>query len=179
MSRSWERKVQRNTKALDKRRKKEGKPSIGSKLAHVDKFKGRNYLFPSLLILLMVVYVITFTPWLTQPSPESPDMATDPTMYWVTLGCYLLLAVFYFFRRPYLSVTKDTLETRKFTGYKTLRPSEIRKIVLSPGYVVIESVKGSNWVFSKGISLFPIAQMSERLTEYAKVNHVELEVKAK
>ncbi len=178
MSRSWERKVQRNTKALDKRRKKEGKPSIGSKMAQVDKFRGRNYIFPILLILLMVFYVITFTPWMTK-SAESSEVTTDPTMYWVTLGCYLLLAFFYFMRRPYLSVTRDTLETRKFTGYKTLRPSEIRKIVLSPGYVVIESVKGSNWVFSRGINLYPIAQMSARLTEYANTNHVELEVKAK
>jgi len=178
MSRSWERKVQRNTKALDKRRKKEGKPSIGSKMAQVDKFRGRNYLFPILLVLLMVFYVITFSPWLTK-STENPDVQSNATMYWVTLGCYLLLAVFYFMRRPYLSITKDTLETRKFTGYKTLRPSEIRKIVLSPGHVVIESAKGANWVFSKGINLFPIARMSERLTAYANTNHIELEVKTK
>lgn len=179
MSRSWERKVQRNTKQLDKRRKKEGKPSIGSKTLHIDKFRGRNYIFPILLVLLMVFYVITFSPWLTKSAEAEAGVKTDPTMYWVTFGCYLLLAFFYFMRRPYLSVTRDTLETRKFTGYKTLRPSEIRKIVLSPGYVVIESVKGSNWVFSKGINLFPIARMSERLTTYAHANHVELEVKTK
>ena len=179
MSRSWERMVQRNSKRVDKRRKKEGKPPVGSKTQHLDKFRGRNYIFPILLVLLMVFYVVTFSPWMTKAAEAETGSTMDPTMYWVTLGCYLLLAFFYFMRRPYLSVTRDTLETRKFTGYKTLRPSEIRKIVLSPGYVVIESVKGSNWVFSRGLNLFPIAKMSERLTTYANINHVELEVKAK
>lgn len=172
MSRSWERMVQRNAKKVDKRRKKEGKPSLSSKTAQVDKFSGRNFIFPALLILLMVFYVVVFAPWAT-------DVKQDTTMFWVTLGCYALLALFYFMRRPYLGVTRDTLETRKFTGYRTLRPGDIRKIVLSPGYVVIEPAKGTNWVFSKFINRFPIDTMGERLKSFAEANRVELEVKQK
>ncbi|MBW5448183.1 hypothetical protein GE107_19165 [Cohnella sp. CFH 77786] len=172
MSRSWERMVQRNAKKVDKRRKKDGRPSLSAQAAHADKFLGRNYIFPILLILLMAFYVIMFAPWAT-------DIKEDTTMFWVTLGCYALLALFYFMRRPYLTVTKDTLETRKFSGYKTLRPSEIRKIALSPGYVVIETVKGSNWVFSKFINRFPVGRMGDRLKEFAAVHRVELEVKEK
>ena len=172
MSRSWERMVQRNAKKVDKRRKKEGKPSLSAQTKQADRFAGRNFIFPILLVLLMAFYVIVFAPWATK-------IEQDTTMFWVTLGCYLLLALFYFLRRPYLSVTRDTLETSKFTGYKTLRPTEIRKIVLSPGYVVIETVKGSNWVFSRMINLYPIAGMGERLRTFAKENNVELEVKEK
>ncbi|WP_276351422.1 hypothetical protein [Cohnella caldifontis] len=172
MSRSWERMVQRNAKQVDKRRKKEGKPSVTAKVKQADKYQGRNYIFPVLLVLLMVFYVVMFAPWAT-------DLEQDVTMFWVTLGCYALLAFFYFMRRPYLAVTRDTLETRKFTGYKTLRPGEIRKIVLSPGYVVIESIKGANWVFSRMINRFPTERMGERLKAFADQHHIEFEVKAK
>ncbi len=172
MSRSWERKVQRNAKKINQQRKKQGKPTLYDRTQNVDKFKGRNYIFPLLLVLLMAFYAITFGPWVSR-------VESDTTMFWVTLFLYALLALFYFLRRPYLSVTRDTLETRKFTGYKTLRPSDIRKIVLSSGYVVIETVNGSNWVFSRLINLFPIDKMSERLKSFSETNRVELEVKAK
>jgi len=172
MSRSWERAVRRNARQVDKRRKKEGKPGIGSKTTQIEKFKGRSYIFPLLILMLMVFYVITFAPWVTK-------VESSETIFWVTLGCYLLLALIYFLRRPYLGVTRDTLETRKFTGYKTLRSPEIRKIVLAPGYIVIETVKGTNWVFSKTMNLYPIKQMSERLTQFAQTNRIQVEVKEK
>jgi len=175
MSRSWERMVQRNAKKVDKLRKKEGRPPIGSKAAREDRFRGRNYIFPTLLVLFMIFYIITFAPWVM----GSDEAEGSTAMFWVTLSCYVLLAVFYFFRRPYLSVTRDTLETRRFTGYKTLRPSEIRKIVLAPGYITIQSVKGANWVFSRVFNLYPIARMSERLTEFARTHQIELEVMEK
>jgi hypothetical protein len=172
MSRSWERMVQRNGKKVNKQRKKQGKPSLTSQKQQGDRYLGRNFIFPALLVLLMVFYVIVFAPWRT-------PMQQDDTMFWITLGCYGLLAVFYYLRRPYLSISRDSLDTRKFTGYKTLRPAQIRKIVLSPGYVVIESVKGANWVFSKSINRYPIDRMSEKLKAFAETHNVEVEVKAK
>lgn len=172
MSRSWERMVQRNAKKVDKRRKKEGRPSVSSQSQQGDKFLGRSYILPTLLVLLMAFYVVVFAPWVN-------DLNQDQTMFWVTLGCYLLLALFYFLRRPYLTVTRDTLETRKFTGYKTLRQAQIRKIVQSPGYVVIEPVKGSHWVFSRTMNRYPIDRMGERLKAFAENNQIEFEVKAK
>ncbi|MFC5531886.1 hypothetical protein [Cohnella yongneupensis] len=173
MSRSWERMVQKNAKQVNKRRKKNGKKSISeSSSPQVDKFKGRNYVVPILLVMLIALYVTLAKPW-------SEDFLTDPTLFWVTIGCYMLLALFYFMRRPYLSVTRDMLETRKFTGYKQLRPTDVRKISIQPGYVVIETIKGGNWVFSKLMNRFPIERMTERLKIYADLHHVEWEQKTK
>ncbi|MFC5467631.1 hypothetical protein ACFPPD_02805 [Cohnella suwonensis] len=172
MSRSWERMVSKNSKEINKRRKKDGKKGITSSGPQVDRFKGRNYVVPVMLLMLIVLYVTLAQPW-------SKDFMQDPTMFWLTVGCYVVLAVFYYLRRPYLSVTRDTLETRKFTGYKTLRPGEIRKITIQPGYVIVESVKGANWVFSKLMNRFPIHDMEQRLKAFAELHHIDWEVKAK
>lgn len=171
MSRSWERMVRRNAQKLNKQRKKQGKPAMYGTL-NVDRFRGRSYIFPLILVMLTIFYVTSFGPWVTRPD-------TDSSIFWITVILYLLLALFYFLRRPYLNVTKDTLETRKFTGYKTLRPGDIRKIVFAPGYVVVEPVKGANWVFSRYLNLYPVAQMQERLKTYCETNKVELEIRTK
>lgn len=172
MSRSWERMVEKNSKQINKRRKKEGKKGISSNTPQVDRFQGRNYVVPSLLILLIILYVTLAQPW-------SDSFMQDQTLFWVTIGCYIVLALFYYLRRPYLGVTRDTLETRKFTGYKTLRPAEIRKISIQPGYVIVESVKGTNWVFSRLMNRYPLERMSERLKVFSELHHIDWEVKAK
>jgi len=172
MSRSWERMVLKNSKQVNKRRKKEGKKGVSPNAPQIDRYRGRNYIIPVLLIMLIVFYVTLAQPW-------SENFLQDPTLFWVTIGCYIVLALFYYLRRPYLAVTRDTLETRKFTGYKTLRPTEIRKIVVQPGYIIIESVKGANWVFSRLMNRYPLEQMSERLKIYADLHKVDWEVKAK
>ena len=172
MSRSWERMVQRNSRKINQQRKKQGKSALHERTLNMDRFKGRSYIFPLMLVLLMIFYTASFGPWIRK-------VESDTSIFWLTVIMYGLLALFYFLRRPYLNVTKDTLETRKFTGYKTLRPGDIRKIVFAPGYVIIEPVKGSNWVFSRYFNLYPVAEMQERLKTYAEVNRVELEVRAK
>jgi hypothetical protein len=173
MSRSWERMVLKNSKQVNKKRKKEGKKSIGTPNApQVDRFKGRNYVVPILLFMMIVLYITLAQPW-------SVKFEQNTTLFWGTIACYLVLALFYYMRRPYLAVTRDTLETRKFSGYKTLRPTEIRKISVQPGYIVVESVKGTNWVFSRLMNRYPLDRMGERLKTYADLHHVEWEVKAK
>lgn len=172
MSRSWERMVLKNSKQVNKRRKKEGKKSINTPNAQVDRFLGRNYVVPILLLMLIVLYVTMSQPW-------SDRFMQNPTMFWLTVGAYILLALFYYMRRPYLAVTRDTLETRRFTGYKTLRPAEIRKITVQPGYIVIESVKGANWVFSRVMNRYPLDRMADRLKTFADLHKIEWEVKAK
>ncbi|KIL34760.1 hypothetical protein SD71_17060 [Cohnella kolymensis] len=162
MSRSWERMVEKNSKQINKRRKKEGKSALTTANVQVDRFKGRNYVVPALLFMLILLYITLSRPW-------SGQFMQDPTMFWLTVGAYVLLGVFYYMRRPYLAVTKDTLETRRFTGYKTLRPSEIRKITVQPGYVVIESVKGANWVFSRLMNRYPLETMTQRLQTFAEL----------
>ncbi|MCC3373193.1 hypothetical protein [Cohnella sp. REN36] len=172
MSRSWERMVERNSKQVNKRRKKEGKQSLSAPTAQIDRFKGRSFVMPALLLLLILFYIILFQPW-------SSKFNQDPTMFWLTVGCYVLLAFFYALRRPFLAVSKDRLETRRFAGYKTLKPLEIRKIVQQPGYIIIETVKGGNWVFSRLMNRFPIEKMGERLHEFATANKIDWEVKTK
>jgi len=172
MSRSWERMVRRNAQKLNRQRKKEGRPALYERSGNADTFKGRSYIFPFVLLMLTIFYVTSYGPWIERPE-------ADTTLFWITVSLYLLLALIYFLRRPYLSVTKDSLSTRRFTGYKTLRPGDIRKIVFAPGYVVVEPVKGANWVFSRYLNLFPIAQMQERLRTFCEVNKVELEVREK
>lgn len=172
MSRSWERMVSKNSKNINKRRKKEGKKAVSPNAPQVDRFEGRNYVVPSLLFMLILLYVTLAQPW-------SDSFMQDPTLFWVTIGCYVILGVFYYFRRPYLAVTRDTLETRKFSGYKTLRPTQIRKITIMPGYVLIESVKGANWVFSRFMNRYPLERMAERLKDYAELHHIDWEVKEK
>ncbi|MFC5700028.1 hypothetical protein ACFPVX_01930 [Cohnella faecalis] len=177
MSRSWERMVQKNSKSINNRRRKEGKDAIGStSKVKPDRYQGRNYYVPALLLLLILFYVVMLQPW---REPKAGEPTPDLTMTWVTVGCYVLLAVFYWFRRPYLAVTRDTLETRKFSGYKRLGPADIRKIVLMPGYVTVETVKGANWVFSRMMTRYPTEQMGERLKVFSEVNHIELEIKEK
>ncbi|CAM3865872.1 hypothetical protein COLU111180_11445 [Cohnella lubricantis] len=172
MSRSWERMVERNSKQLNKKRKKEGKHAVAAPAQQIDRFQGRSYIVPSLLLLVVIFFVIMYTPW-------ASETGESPGLMWVTVGCYALLALFYYLRRPYLSVGKDYLETRRFSGFKRLKPTEIRKIVLQPGYVLIETVKGGNWVFSRMMNRFPVERMGERLQAYAALHHIELERKSK
>lgn len=172
MSRSWERMVEKNSKQINKRRKKEGKKGLSPNAPQVDRYQGRNYIVPILLFMLIMLYITLAQPW-------SDSFMQDPTLFWVTISCYVVLGLFYYMRRPYLAVTRDTLETRKFTGYKTLRPTEIRKITIQPGYVIIESVKGANWVFSRLMNRYPIESMAERLKAFTELHHIEWEVKAK
>ncbi len=172
MSRSWERMVLKNLKEINKRRKKESKKGISPNAPQIDRFQGRNYIVPILLLMLILLYITLAQPW-------SDNFMQDTTLFWVTIGCYVVLALFYYMRRPYLAVSRDTLETRKFSGYKTLRPTEIRKITVQPGYIIVESVKGANWVFSRLMNRYPLDRMSERLKAYSDLHHVEWEVKEK
>ncbi|MBN2983913.1 hypothetical protein [Cohnella algarum] len=168
MSRSWERMIERNQKQVNKRRKKEGKQALSAAGSKVEKFKGRSYFAPILLLLVAAFFIVVSQPW-------SDAYEQNATLFWLTVVAYVLLALVYFLRRPYLSIAKDALETRRFTGYKRLKPAEIRKIVQQPGYIIVETVKGGNWVFSRFKNLYPIEEMGERLREYAIAHKIEWE----
>ncbi|EXX89818.1 hypothetical protein BG53_13870 [Paenibacillus darwinianus] len=169
MSRSWERKVRRNTDVINKQRKKEGKPSLSATAARTDRYVGRNYLLPALLVLFTVFYIYMVT--IPTGDPNAPR-AADSAMFWVTIAAYLLLAVLFFFRRPYLSVSKDCLGTRRMTGDKLMLAPNIKSISVRPGYVVVEQAKGANWVFSRMMNRYPTDQMAERLRIFAKDNGI-------
>ncbi|GGF89798.1 hypothetical protein [Paenibacillus abyssi] len=164
MSRSWERKVRKNTSTVNKARKKSGTGSFVPEASRLDRFKGRNLILPVALVMFIGFYVYMNT--LTEQGESGG-------LYWLTIVCYVLLAALFFFRRPYLTVGKEFVQTRKMTGDKILRASGIQRITVQRGYVVIEQKKGANWVFSRAMNRFPTEQMAERLKIFANDNQIE------
>ncbi|GGG88024.1 hypothetical protein [Paenibacillus radicis (ex Gao et al. 2016)] len=168
MSRSWERKVRKNMSQINKARKKQGSSGIVLGSEKKDRFTGRSFIAPILLILFIGLYVILVS---SDPSFKAS------TMFYVTVGCYVLLALVFFFRKPYLTVGKDYVQTRKLTGDKRLNPAAIKGISVQRGYVVIEQHKGGNWVFSRVMNRYPTEEMGTRLQEFAKVHNLPFEQK--
>jgi hypothetical protein len=157
MSRSWERKVRNNMNKLNKRRKKQGIQTVVPSSERSDTYKGRSYIGPILLVLITAMYALFVQADKSQA-----------TMYWVTIGCYVFLALLLVVRRPYIKVGADYIQTRKFSGDRKLRTDEIKSITAQEGYVVIERVRGSNWVFSRIMNRYPTAEIAERLKQFAK-----------
>ncbi|MFF2089730.1 hypothetical protein [Paenibacillus sp. NPDC058174] len=168
MSRSWERKVRKNMSQINKARKKQGSSGIVLGSEKKDRYTGRSFIAPILLILFIGMYVILVS---SDPSFKAG------TMFYVTVGCYVLLALVFFFRKPYLTVGKDYVQTRKLTGDKRLNPAAIKGISVQRGYVVIEQHKGGNWVFSRVMNRYPTDEMGARLQEFAKVHNLPFEQK--
>lgn len=165
-SRSWERKVRKNQSQLNKQRKKQGKDPLTLKTAdtQLEIYKGRSIIMPAFLVLFTALYVIL--------SFSSDAYKTADTMYWVTIGLYLLLAVLFVLRRPYLAVSKEYVRSRRFGGDRNLYASNIKGISVQKGYVVIEQIKGGNWVFSRLINRYPTDEMAERLRAFAAANQI-------
>ncbi|GFN32376.1 hypothetical protein [Paenibacillus xylaniclasticus] len=158
MSRSWERKVRNNMKQLNKQRKKQGLQSVVPSAEKTDTYKGRSYIGPFLVVMLTAMYTIVI-------SSSSEPIAS---INWVTIGLYLFLALMLFMRRPHIKVGTNYIQTRKFTGLKTLQASDIKAINVSKGYVVIERHRGGNWVFSQFVNRYPTDQIAERMQAFAK-----------
>jgi len=169
MSRSWERKVRKNTTVLNKQRKKMGVQAFSAAKPKFEKFKGRNYILPA--------FIVVFTGFYVYMSTLSSEWKTNRNMFMLTIGSYLLLALLFFLRRPYLTVAKDYIGTRRMTGDKTLYASNIKSINLQSGFVVVEQQKGPNWVFSKAMNRYPIERMAVRLKAFAAEHGIELKEK--
>ncbi len=172
MSRKWERMIQKNTKVINKSRKKQGQTAINdtAKASEDDRFRGKNFIFPSFLIGFALLYLIAFA-----------GVSSKDSLYWVTVISYLLLGfIIYFFRRPFLTVGKTQISSKRFGGVKYAAAHDIEQITLSPGYVVI-SIKGSKrkWVFTKIFNRFNTEAMAVRLKQFALQNSVTLVEEAK
>lgn len=171
-SRSWERKVRKNQTQLNKQRKKQGQAPLNvntSSTPKVDVYKGRSIVMPAFLIL--------FTAFFVTLSTTSGAYKQSGSLYWITVGCYILLAGLFILRRPYLAVGKDFVKTRRFGGDRTLYATSIKAINLQAGSIVIEQVKGTNWVFTRLINRYPTDQMAERLRAFAAANNVTINEK--
>lgn len=167
MSRKWERQVERNAKKVNAQRKRFGqqpmyeqsKGSVGSD----ERIKGRSIIMPFILACAGVFYMTMF--W----------NARDEFIYWVTVISYLVLSVIVFlFRRPFLDIGKQTLMTRKFAGFRTVKPEDIEQIESQPGYIIVKlKGKGSRWVFSRSMNRFDTDYMEKRLKEFAVKHNVQ------
>lgn len=166
MSRSWERKVRNNMNQLNKQRKKQGIQAVVPSGERADTYKGRSYIGPILLLLITAMYALFV---------QADN--TQATMYWVTIGCYVFLALLFVLRRPYIKVGTDYVQTRKFSGDRRLKPEEIKSITAQEGNVVIERVRGTNWVFSRILNRYPTGDIAERLKQFAKQHGVQFNEK--
>jgi hypothetical protein len=162
VSRSWERKVQKNQAQLNKQRKKQGKAPLMSPKSSkeaLDTFKGRSYVMPAFLLLFILCYVFI--------TVNSEAFKQAGTMFWVTIACYVGLAGLFLLRRPYLSVGSDFIRSRRFAGDRNINVSNIKSITVQKGYLVVAQHKGGNWVFSRLINRYPIEQMGVRMKAFA------------
>ncbi|MEK4515754.1 hypothetical protein NSS64_10795 [Paenibacillus sp. FSL H8-0122] len=172
MARSWERMVQRNTKQINQQRKKQGKDSIytsSTKTAakSIDIFKGRNIVFPVVLMLLGIMF------WVVGSIDEAKGSRILAN--WLGVVLYFLLAALLFFRRPFLKVERARISTIKYNRERFLAAADIEKITLSRSVVTIKyKGKRKQWIFSKLINRYDTAAMGERLEQFAKNNNIEV-----
>ena len=165
MSRSWERKVRKNMATVNKARKKTG---AGNLVMNVEKkqevrFTGRNYILPAVLILFIGMYNFL--------------MLMDPTfkfntMYWITIVSYFLLAALFYFRKPYLTIGKDYVQSRRMLGDKQLFAGAIKEIKIQSGYVIIVPNHGGSWAYSKLFNRFPLQEMTVELKKFAEKHNI-------
>jgi len=165
LSRSWERKVRKNTAIVNKARKKAG---TGNLVMNVEKkneirFTGRNYILPVVLILFIGMYNFLML--------MDPNFKFD-TMYWLTIVSYFLLASLFYFRKPYLTIGKDYVQSRRMMGDKQLFAAAIKEIKIQGGYVIIVPNHGSSWTYSKLFNRFPLQDMSVELKKFADKHNV-------
>ncbi|UQZ37160.1 hypothetical protein C2I18_28665 [Paenibacillus sp. PK3_47] len=172
MARSWERMVQRNTQQVNKQRKKQGKDSIyaaSSKSAakSTEVFKGRNIVFPVVLMLLGIMF------WVVGSIDEVQGQGVLAN--WLGVVLYFALAALLFFRRPYLKVERDRVSTIKYNRERFLKASEIEKITLSRNVVILKyKGKRKQWLFSKLINRYDTEAMGASLAQFAKSNNIEV-----
>lgn len=171
MARSWERMVQRNTQQVNKRRKKDGKDSIYSSRSsdQGDVYKGRNIVFPVVLVLLGLLYGMI-------ASLDASTSGNSKVLNWVGVVLYFALAAMIFFRKPYLKVERSRVSTFKFNRQRILEAGDIEKIVISKGSVSIKpKAKRGHWIFSRLINRYDTAVMGERMEQFAKQHRIPVE----
>ena len=168
MSRKWTRMVNKNQKVINTQRKKDGSTPIGKPSKEKPlTFKGRYWVLPVFLIIMTV-----FNIYLTAAAGPI-DKNT-----WILLIVYILLALLLLvINRPTLSIGKNGLTSRRFTGFQTVTAYEIEEIRLAKSGIVIKMKdKKKRWTFTKLIHVFPVAEASKGLEDFAKTNGINLVV---
>ncbi|WP_172193875.1 hypothetical protein [Saccharibacillus qingshengii] len=176
MSRSWERKVRQNQQKTNSLRQKTGQDRIGSSgtgSQTFDTFKGRNYMFPSFLLIVAIFLTI-----ITVAAQTSGVKEASGASYWFIIVMYLILAVIMFLRRPFLRIGKDRMSTIRFNRERTIMAGDIAKFRIEKGYVTVETKgKGANWIFSRFLKMFKTEEIAQRVTEFAAQHQIPVEKK--
>ncbi|MFK4342463.1 MULTISPECIES: hypothetical protein [unclassified Paenibacillus] len=166
MARSFERKVRKNTAHLNKSRKKQGIQTISGAGSAMDIFRGRNITVPIMLAGLAVLYML-MSYFLTKTGMRGMD--------WLVFGLYLMLAVIFFIRRPYLKVGKSTLYMLKGGRERPMTAEDMKAIKIEKGYVTVERKgKGGNFIFTKSLGRYDTDAIAERLEKFALSNQVQV-----
>ncbi|MBH5317772.1 hypothetical protein I6N90_08140 [Paenibacillus sp. GSMTC-2017] len=168
MSRSWERKVRKNMSKINKDRKKSGTGQIVFNAEKTDTFKGRNIMAPILILAFVTIFTIV--------SPLNPNFKFT-TMFWVTIGLYIGLAALLYFRKPYLTIGKDYVVSRRFGGHKRLGTDALKGFRLQNGYVIVLPKKGGPWTFSRLLNRFPTDDMTVKVKAFAATHGLEIDEK--
>ncbi|GIP37315.1 hypothetical protein J31TS4_05950 [Paenibacillus sp. J31TS4] len=165
MSRRWERMIEKNQKTLSKQKGKQG-TGASFKTGQQVVYKGRHWVFPSVLVALAFFYFFVFS-----------GVAETDWTYKVTPILYLILAILIFLiRRPTLTIGKSHLSSARFTGEKRMEASDVEAIHFMKSYVIIQSNKKRNrWVFSRLLHRMPIPEMTDKLKEFANQNGIRTE----
>jgi len=146
---------------VNKQRKKAGVGSLQlNQPVAEDKlvFKGRNIVLPIVIIFFIGMYNFLML--------MNPEYAID-SMFWLTNIAYLVLAALFFFRKPYLAIGKDYVQSRRMMGDKKLFAVAIKEIKVQGGYIIIVPNNGSSWAFNKTFNRFPIEDMKVELKKLA------------
>lgn len=162
MSRSWERKVKKNMEQVNKQRKKAGVGTLDLNKTVSDNklvFKGRNIVLPIVLILFIGMYNFLLL--------MNLQYELD-SMFWLTNVAYLVLAALFYFRKPYLAIGKDYVQSRRMMGDKQLFAVAIKEIKVQGSYIIIVPNNGSSWAFNKTFNRFPIEEMKIELKKLAE-----------
>lgn len=153
---------------VNKQRKKQGTGQLVMNGEKADRFTGRNIVLPILLILFIGAYVAIN---LTDPKFEMN------TINIVTIGAYFVLAALFFFRKPYLKIGKDYVQTRRMTGDKRLSASDISAIRAQDGYLTILPKKGGGWTFSRLMNRYDTLEMAGKMKAFAQAHGIPFEEK--
>ncbi|MDP4098617.1 hypothetical protein OIN60_17940 [Paenibacillus sp. P96] len=165
MAGSFERKVRKNMEKVNEQRRKQGGQIIGSSTGTAgDTYYGRNVTVPIMLLGLSILYLVMTMFW-TKVGMRGMD--------WLVFGLYVLLAVVFFIRRPYLRVGKTGLYTLKGGRERSMTVDQIKSIKVQSGYVIVERQgKGGNWVFNKTLGRYDTVAIAERLEKFAAANQL-------
>jgi hypothetical protein len=153
---------------VNKQRKKQGTGQLVMNGEKADRLTGRNIVLPILLILFIGAYVSI--------SLTDPQFQMN-TINIVTIGAYFLLAALFFFRKPYLKIGKDYVQTRRMTGDKRLNAADISAIRTQEGYVTILPKKGGGWTFSRLMNRYDTSDMAAKMKTFAQTHGIPFEEK--